>query len=432
MRESYIARLVWVLVGLSLAAEVAGAEDPRTAASYSLPKQVSVMPVAFVPADEKSPTTEQKNAFLKHIEWTQRRYRELLGGDTFELTGRTVTVVRGRRPLAFYHKAKENGAPEVTAELLTHFKVTRFNCPYVFCILLMNPHDRYPVGGGRPLNGGLNTGGGMMFIGSGELIKNEHFQCTLQHELGHSFGLAHPDAYGYDMQSSDSLMSYNKAHFTKGFQPSPMPGQFIPEDRRGLAWNDRVFLKTTFDTQRDAPAGYALSKRISPLGPMELPDHPDFYPTVTTTGGEEIGSQVRNIVREEIKPSAGPGITFDKRTMWRSAVLPDGAATLEITFPMSVRLSGIAIHSQHSGIDHAATSMRLETVQGDQRAAVAEQPLKTVDELVTFPLAESQSWTLRLQSGKSKILVVRGLRFFDGDEEVCPHLVPSVGAGAPD
>jgi hypothetical protein len=394
------------------------------AAEYSLPKQVRVMPVAFVPMDEKVPSTEQKKVFLRHIEWTQRRYRELLGGDTYELSGETVTVVKGRRPLSYYRNAKENGAPDVTAELLTHFKVSRFSCPYVFCIILMNPHDSFPVGGGRPINGGMNTGGGMMFIGSGELIRNQHFQCTLQHELGHSFGMAHPDVYGYDMKSSDSLMSYNKAHHNKVFQPSPTPGKLIPEDRRVLAFNGLVFPKTTFDPQRDVPNGYALSKRIVPLGPMDLPDHPDFYPTVTTTAGEEVGSKVGNIVREEIKQSAGPGITYDKRTMWHSKPLPDGLATLEITFPMPVRLSGIAIHSQHSNRDHQATAMRLDAVKGDVRTSVAEQQVKSVDALVTFPLVESATWTLRMESGKSKILVIRGLRFFDGDEEVCPHMVP--------
>ena len=209
-------------------------------------------------------------------------------------------------------------------------------------------------------------------------------------------------------------------------RPSPTPGTLIPEDRRALALNDRVFAKTTFDAIRHLPVGYKLAKKIVPLGPMELPGHPDFYPRVTTTAGEDVGSKVINIVREEIRPSAGPGITYDGSTMWHSKPLADGTAELQITFPMRVRLSGLAIHSQHSGIDHNATAMRLETRDGGQRQVAVEQSITANDQLVRFTPVEATQWSLTLKAGSSRILVIRGLRFFDGDEEVCPRMVPFV------
>jgi hypothetical protein len=235
------------------------------------------------------------------------------------------------------------------------------------------------------------------------------------------------DVYGYDMKANASIMSYNPAHHCQGFQPSSTPGALIPEDRRGLALNDRVFAKTTFNPIRDVPVGYSLSKRIVPLGPMTLPGQPDFYPQITTTGGEDVFSKVVHIVREEIKPSSGPGITYDAGTMWHSKPLPNGKATLEIAFQFPVTLTGIAVHSQHSGIHHEATAMRLET-NDQSRTLVVEKPLKSIDETVTFAPTEAAKWSLTLTAGASRILVIRGLQFFNGDEEICPHLVPTHSA----
>ena len=139
--------------------------------------------------------------------------------------------------------------------------------PATRVVLVANPKDNYPVGGGRTINGGLNSGGGFMFIASSELRRNKHFQATLQHELGHAFGLPHPDVYGYDLRANPSIMSYNPANFTDGFRPSRRPGVLIPEDRRALALNKRVFAKATFDPARDLPKGYKLFPKVVPLGP---------------------------------------------------------------------------------------------------------------------------------------------------------------------
>lgn len=391
---------------------------------YDLPKRVKVLPVAFVPTGEKVPTDDEQKLFLRHIKWSQDRYREMLGGDTFEIDKPIVTVVQGQKPLDFYRTPPERGAPDIVSELLTHLRETRFSCPYVFCILLMNSKDSFPEGGGRSINGGINTGGGMMYIASWELTHNSHFQTTLQHELGHAFGLAHVDVYGYDMKTSASIMSYNQAHHCQGMEPSQTPGTLIPEDRRALALNDRVFANTTFDPQRDVPKGYTLSKRIVPLGPMTLPGQHDFYPQIKTTAGEDVFSKVTNIVKEEIKPSSGPGITYDPSTMWHSKPLPDGKATLDITFPFPVTLTGIAVHSQHSGIHHEVTAARIETTDGNNRKTIIEQPIKAIDETVTFPAATSATWSLMLTAGKSGILIIRGLQFFNDDQEICPHMVP--------
>jgi hypothetical protein len=159
---------------------------------------------------------------------------------------------------------------------------------------------------------------------------------------------------------------------------------------------------------------------------MELPGVPDFYPKVTTDAGEAARSKVINVVSGEIKPSAGPGITYDAKNMWHSEKLPGKSATLDITFPFAVELTGIAIHSQHSGRGHEATAMRLKAVDGDDSRLVAQQKIAEVDAVVSFPKTTAQSWKLTLETGKSTILVIRGLRFFNGEKEVVPHMVPYV------
>lgn len=401
-----------------------GLAGTATAAECSLPERVRVLPVAFVPTDEKPPSETEVKLFVRHINLARNRYRELLNGETFELAQTSIQIVKGSRPLDFYRQPPERGAPDIVAELLTHLKLTRFKCPYVFCILLMNSRDSFPEGGGRTINGGINTGGGMMYIASWELTHNTHFQTTLQHELGHAFGLAHVDVYGYDMTSNASIMSYNPAHHCRGFEPSSTPGVLIPEDRRALAMNTRVFPKLKFDPSRDIPANYRLSQRIVPLGPMTLPGLPDFYPQVTTSAGEEFSTKVAHIVREQIKPNTGPRINFDPAVMWHSKPLADGHARLELTFPFPVRLTGLAVHSQHSANYHEAQAMKLETIDADASHVVVEKPLKSTDETVTFPAATAARWRLTLTAGPTRHLVIRGLRFFDGDEEVCPHMVP--------
>jgi hypothetical protein len=178
-------------------------------------------------------------------------------------------VYRAPHDLAHYRQQAEGAAQLLTAELLPFFHVDRMTCNSVYVIVVMNPHDDFPQGGGRPINGGFGKGGGALALSTYLLDRMPNFQSTLQHELGHAFGLPHVKEYGYNMRTNASIMSYNPAHHTSGFQPSPTPGTLIPEDRRGLALNQRVFPGLSFDPRRDVPAGYRL-QRVVGLGPMTL------------------------------------------------------------------------------------------------------------------------------------------------------------------
>jgi len=284
--------------------------------------------------------------------------------------------------------------------------------------------DSFPVGGGRPCNGGINTGCGVIVISSFALDRIPNFQSTLQHELGHGFGLPHVDVYRYDMKKNPSIMAYNTSHKTKGLQPSKTPGILIPEDIRALALNKRAFPKLKFDAARDIPAGYSIARRIVWLGPMEITGQPSGVVQATTASGELNNSSVSKIVQGRIEPSHGPGITFNPRSMWVGDATTTGWVSAEITFPLPVRLSRVGIHSQHSGKYHAAIAVRIEAKLGNAYREVAERKLGSVDDHVSFRLRTARQWRLYFQAGKSKRVVIRGLQFFSGKKEVFPPFVP--------
>jgi hypothetical protein len=412
--------MLWLLLALCLTAGVVRGQEAIP------PREVKVLPIFFVPKGEPAPTEDQSKRLLRHLIWSQTRYRELLKNQTtFVIADEKPRIYRSTRGLAFYRDQPESSAPQVVSELLTDLKFTRYNCPYILLVVMMNPKEDFPIGGGRPLNGGFNTGGGIVVVSSFAMDRSPNFQSTLQHELGHSFGLPHVDAYGYDMKANDSLMSYNPRHHTNQFTPSRTPGKFIPEDLRGLALNSRALPKLRWAPEKDVPKGYAISERALTLGPMKVPDHPDGV-KVTTSSGEEFSSKAANIVQGRIGPSKKVGkVTFDPKTMWQSAKSATGWASVDVEFPYEVELTRVAIHSQHSGEYHIAQAVRVAG-QGPwgQFQPVAEADLKSADDSVTVPKTKGRVWRLELRAGESGVVVLRGIQFFSGDDEVFPPLVP--------
>lgn len=390
------------------------------------PRAVKVLPVFFVPSGEPAPTEEQTKRLVKHVEWARARYKELLRDqDTFTVAEPAPRVYKSQRALAFYRDKPEAAAGHFVDELLTAYEHTRFNCPYVLLVVVMNPKDDFPVGGGRPLNGGINTGGGVIQLSSFALDQSPNFQSTLQHELGHAFGLPHVDVYRYDMKTNESLMSYNPKHHTKGFAPSSAPGVLIPEDLRGLALNRRVFPKLRFDPVKDVPAGYKMAGRIVPLGPMTIPNQPDG-PKFETASGEDFGSRVASLATGPVAPNKKGKVTFDAATMWQSAKARNGWVSVDVTFPYEVELSHIAVHSQHSGEYNAARAVRVAVSDPKgQFRQVADVTLKSPDEKVSVPKTKARAWRFEFQAGASQCVTLRGLRFYSGADELFPPLVPS-------
>jgi hypothetical protein len=253
---------------------------------FSSPR-IEVKPVFFVPRGEVAPNPVEIRRLSYHLTWCQERYREMLNGrDTFTLQKGAALVHRSRTSLDELKASPESGAPRIAGELLNVTKFNRFDCPYIFVAVVMNARDDFPAGGGRPFNGGFNTGGGIVVLSSFALSKLPNFESTLEHELGHAFGLPHIDVYGQDMQTSASIMSYNRAHHTREMQPSPTPGILGPEDVLGLSLNRRAFPKLAPKGGGDLPPGAAHLK-VVPLGPMKIDGQPAYE--LRTPGGGDVG-----------------------------------------------------------------------------------------------------------------------------------------------
>jgi hypothetical protein len=389
------------------------------------PRAVTVLPVFFVPKGQAAPTAAESDLLVKHLDQARGRYKELLRGETFGVAAGRPRVVRSAHPLDHFRRQPEGGGPAVAGELLTHLKFTRFNCPHVLLAVVMNPADEFPAGGGRPLNGGFNTGGGFVQVSTFALGRLPNFQSTLQHELGHAFGLPHVDVYGYDMTTSESVMSYNPRHHTRGLTPSRTPGVLLPEDIRGLALNRRAFPALRFDPTADVPAGSALAKRVIPLGPMTLPGHPNG-PALTTTAGEEFGTKVTNLTAGPLAANEKGRSAFDAATMWQSAKAPGGWAAVEVAFPYPVELTAVGVHSQHSGEYNAARGVRVSVAAGrGQFRQLVEAALPSADGTVAVPKVKAKEWRFEFRAGESQAVTLRGLRFYAGEDELFPPLVPA-------
>ena len=133
-----------------------------------------------------------------------------------------------------------------------------------------------------------------------------------------------------------------------------------------------------------------------------------------------------NIVHNQIKPSKGPGVNYDAQTMWSSAPSETGWVSFDLAFPFPVTLAKIGIYTQHSGQYHPANRGRVQVkkTDADDFRDVVENDLRTVNALITLPETRGKTWRVHLRAGPSKIVVVRGLRFFSPKEEIFPPPVP--------
>lgn len=390
------------------------------------PDRVRMLPIFLIAAGENVPTRTQQRVWMRHLQLAQTFFKNGLSQrDSFELAKDSPDIVRLKRPLSFYKSlAKGESALHWAAELLDHYKVSRFRCPYTFCCVVMNPREDWPIGGGRTLNGGINRGGGLMVMSSFAFDEMPNGQSTLRHEIAHTCGLPHVDSYGYDMEKSHSVMAYNLRHRTKGFRDSATPPEFIPEDLRALSLATRVFPKLRFLVDLDLPAGYSMFPRVVNLGPMEIPGHPDYGPSFSTPPGEVNGSQVTNLNYREILPSIGPGVTYQQQFMWASDKQADGRVVLNLNFPRDVSLTRFVVHSGHSGKYNDAKRVRVEILDGNRPRLLTEKPLATADAPVEFEVATARQWRLTFLAGPSGKVCLRGLQYFKDDQQLFPPPVP--------
>lgn len=386
------------------------------------PKRVGVLPLFLVPQGQRPPTTTQLSKLQRHVRIAQRRYREMLSDrDTFEIAEKRLRIVRSDSTIeALKRVDKHLIGNYLLSELFGKLKLNRFNCPYVFAVVIMNPRESWPTAGGRPINLGFNSGGGIAIFSSATLdAEPSRFQSSIQHELGHAFGLPHVDTYGYDQQANKSIMSYDKSNWWTNYTPPKEPGILIPEDIRGLAMNKRVFPNLHFDAERDVPKGYRLCGRFIRLSfDSTISGQEPYEIKFSTTSGEDGGSKVANVhthLNENRKAKEGIGLVADN--MWMSGKVEDGWIDLQMEFPIAVRMNRIRVYSQCGGGNHPVTGIRVEAkTDGFVEVARKEGSLRDAED-VSFQEVKAKQWRLHFLPGESKQVVIRGLEFYSSQGE---------------
>jgi hypothetical protein len=233
---------------------------------------ISVLPVIFIPSDCNWITQYDIDLYsylvYAHLELCQKHYKSLLLTDTFKISDDPILIYRAKHKDDYYLEAiraehKGPGAAQLIAkELLDASHETRYNCKHVFLTVYVRSSAR-PTGtmhgGGRTFNGAPNTGGGCVEMELASLLRGDYynFQSALNHEIGHAFGLLHPDAYGYDLHKNESNMSYNDNITSKGLNPVT-GGRFNPEEFLALSVNKQIFPDFQFVPSGHNPTGKNL------------------------------------------------------------------------------------------------------------------------------------------------------------------------------
>ena len=156
---------------------------------------------------------------------------------------------------------------------------------------------------------------------------------------------------------------------------------------------------------------------------MQIPGKLPYEIKVTSNAGDAYRSSITNCVSTIIKPSKGPGVTYDAQTMWHSTQIK-GLIDIVLEFPVTVSLDSISVHSQHSGLAHIAKSIVIERIDHNIFNQIVTEEIISPDQIVRFRPATSKKWRLRFKTTNSEMLVIRGLQFYCDNKEIFPPPVP--------
>lgn len=151
--------------------------------------------------------------------------------------------------------------------------------------------------------------------------------------------------------------------------------------------------------------------------------YPPLGPHATTDYGETFESKVSNLVEIQRRVRASSGaVGFDARSMWHSGpVNAEGWVSVDVTFPTIVTLDRVLVHSQHSGVHHAADQAQVEVAnEAGSFTFVKHTAMATRDGAVHFPARTGKTWRIAFHGSPEGFIVIRGLRFMVGNEEFYP------------
>ncbi len=267
--------------------------------------RISVKPIFYVFKDQWHsglPSEEDLRLIRHYLEHARDHFKQLLGPDVEAFDIAEASIHRGQYDESSIKKIAEQSlhtpsdqskehiqgqtqdqtrnpaqklAPDfehaMLKEILELRGSNRYIEPSVFVFILVNPNMQlyrpHWGGGGRSFNGGVNGGGGIVVLEYRRLRYG--FYSTLVHELGHAFGLTHVNCSGQSMSESESIMSYNPRHRSRGSGVAINPGSLTDTERAKLLLSPRIFphsqdLKQLQD-QADACVLPAMDDYLGPV-----------------------------------------------------------------------------------------------------------------------------------------------------------------------
>jgi hypothetical protein len=104
--------------------------------------------------------------------------------------------------------------------------------------------------------------------------------------------------------------------------------------------------------------------------------------------------------------------------MWHSGASNSNDAALTVRFPLPIPINRILIHSQHSGNYHMAEGVSTRLYLGDKQVYEYNERIHYPDKELLFPVQLVDRVDFMFRTGESKMIVIRGIRFFNGIEEL--------------
>lgn len=255
---------------------------PIVSSAFAAQRRLEVLPIIFVPSDNNDIQEIEYSKYMlliyRHLVLAQRHWQNVLQTDTFAISP-FGEVYHAKQPHAYYAPSGQEaensaGLARQVVDLFQLKHDNRIDSNFVFLIVYSRPKSGAKVGpnmgGGRTFNGMPNTGGGAIQIELSALRNDQpgNFQSTLVHELGHTFGLTHPNCYGHSLSEGPSMMSYNLRHWSHGLVEGAEYSSLNPEDFFVVGQNKIAFPNFHFVPAIHNPSGQPLNIEQCYLGPM--------------------------------------------------------------------------------------------------------------------------------------------------------------------